>query len=352
MGLGLREQDANADLFVEDAEGNALHERRRPGTANEWLAVTMLAGTYYVRLEAQEAGVSSYMLRYGGKEPDPFAAAYLELLASDPLPPGVTFAGPAPAEPGEPLVSLRGHGGTGDLPDNYVEYAELTSDVSTSQHPGLRVIDTPGDVDWFQVGLSSANDRVYLFEVTGSGANPLTLPKIVGLYRAAYSATNVEMEPDPMPYTEVLGDSRDGNHHTAFLLFDPQHDSDPNPGSPAAEKNARYYIAVTGADGTMGSYSITSYSDRNDDYDYTFGHSATFGRRPGVTVNATTPKGGYINFAGDEDWFSFEASGDNATGSSAAPDSSIPTGNRTAITVRGRSCSTGSWASIKRARSR
>ena len=78
VGLGLRELSADADLIVEDADGNVLHEASRDGTANEWLLVTLLAGTYYVRLEAQEAGSDGYMFRYGVSEPDVGEVARLE----------------------------------------------------------------------------------------------------------------------------------------------------------------------------------------------------------------------------------------------------------------------------------
>ena len=78
VGLGLRRQDANADLFLEDADGNVLYSSTETGTANEWLEVTLLAGTYYVRVEAQEAGENNFKLRYGVTAADPDALAALE----------------------------------------------------------------------------------------------------------------------------------------------------------------------------------------------------------------------------------------------------------------------------------
>ena len=65
VGLGLREQETDADLVVEDADGDVLGASRNAGTANEWMTITLLAGTYYVRLEAQETGVSEFVFRYG-----------------------------------------------------------------------------------------------------------------------------------------------------------------------------------------------------------------------------------------------------------------------------------------------
>ena len=44
VGLGLRRQDADADLVLEDAAGNELHSSANDGTANEWVRKTLLAG--------------------------------------------------------------------------------------------------------------------------------------------------------------------------------------------------------------------------------------------------------------------------------------------------------------------
>ena len=80
VGLGLRQQDANADLYLEDADGNVLYSSTSSGTANEWVRATLLAGTYYVRVEAQEAGRNEYVFRYGVAAPDPDEVARLEQL--------------------------------------------------------------------------------------------------------------------------------------------------------------------------------------------------------------------------------------------------------------------------------
>ena len=78
VALGLRRQDADADLALEDAEGNVLHSSERSGTANEWMRETLPAGTYYVRVEAQEAGANAYVFRYGVGDADPAEVARLE----------------------------------------------------------------------------------------------------------------------------------------------------------------------------------------------------------------------------------------------------------------------------------
>ena len=70
VGLGLRQQDANADLFLEDANGNVLYRSTNAGTDNEVITETLLAGTYYVRVESQAAGVNAHVVRYGVSAPD------------------------------------------------------------------------------------------------------------------------------------------------------------------------------------------------------------------------------------------------------------------------------------------
>ena len=71
VGLGLSEQAADADLLIEDPDGLVLFESRTPGTADESLAADLAAGTYYVRLEAQEAGTGGYTLRYSATHANP-----------------------------------------------------------------------------------------------------------------------------------------------------------------------------------------------------------------------------------------------------------------------------------------
>ena len=69
VGLGLRRLDADADLVLEDEDGNVLSSSRESGTTNEWVGATLVAGTYYARVEAQEAGANAFKLRYGVKAP-------------------------------------------------------------------------------------------------------------------------------------------------------------------------------------------------------------------------------------------------------------------------------------------
>ena len=78
VGLGLRQQDADADLYLEDAHGNVLYRSTTSGTGNERIAQTLLAGTYYLRVESQEGGLNAHVVRYGVSAPDPGALAALQ----------------------------------------------------------------------------------------------------------------------------------------------------------------------------------------------------------------------------------------------------------------------------------
>ena len=74
VGLALRQQETDADLFLEDDEGNALASSESAGTGGEWISTRLAAGTYYVRVEAQEEGDNGYRLRYGVSGVHPNAA--------------------------------------------------------------------------------------------------------------------------------------------------------------------------------------------------------------------------------------------------------------------------------------
>ena len=63
--LALRRQDANGDLYLEDGDGNGLSSSENGGDANESMAESLGAGTYYVRVAARAGGNNNYRLRYG-----------------------------------------------------------------------------------------------------------------------------------------------------------------------------------------------------------------------------------------------------------------------------------------------
>ena len=67
--LGLRQLDKDADLSLEDRDSETLKRSQKEGTANEAIYQLVLEGTYFIRVEAQEAGENRYTLRYGVAEP-------------------------------------------------------------------------------------------------------------------------------------------------------------------------------------------------------------------------------------------------------------------------------------------
>ena len=143
VGLGLRRQDANADLFLEDAEGNVLYSGTEEGTANEWISQTLLAGTYFVRVEAQEEGANEFKLRYGVSAANPAVVAALEQQQQE-----GTDEAPAFAE-GSYAFSLAENtdGGTigvalGAVSATDPENATITYSIEAGDSGGLFAIDS------------------------------------------------------------------------------------------------------------------------------------------------------------------------------------------------------------------
>ena len=66
IDLSLRRQDYDADMFIENADGIVLEpfNSTSDGTATEMILVTLPAGHYFIRVEAQEPGLNAYTLRH------------------------------------------------------------------------------------------------------------------------------------------------------------------------------------------------------------------------------------------------------------------------------------------------
>ena len=65
VAIRLRRQEFDAHLYLEDADGAVLGSSESGSDSNEQIDQTLPAGTYFVRVEAQEAGRNDYRLRYG-----------------------------------------------------------------------------------------------------------------------------------------------------------------------------------------------------------------------------------------------------------------------------------------------
>ena len=69
--LELTQQDKNANLIVEESSGNVLHQSTNSGTADETIEESFTAGSYVVRVVAQEKGQNTYTLQSDVEEPAP-----------------------------------------------------------------------------------------------------------------------------------------------------------------------------------------------------------------------------------------------------------------------------------------
>ena len=131
------------------------------GTANEELPHTLLAGTYYVRIAAQEAGASTYVFRYGVNAPDPDEVARLQAQMETQT--GSEAPQQAPTESGAQQTETS---------------AEYSADTGTAGRvaPGGSIaseIERAGDRDWFAVELVAG--RTYVFDLEGSPTGAGTL---------------------------------------------------------------------------------------------------------------------------------------------------------------------------------
>ena len=167
MTLGLRRQDANADLFLEDADGNVLHSSTKGGTRREEIAATLEAGTYHVRVAARKAGDNDYLLRARAEDPPaPAGAPDPNAQTPDAVPQPTVSASVSEPE-------------GGDLPADTSTTGRLAVGSSATGE-----IATKGDVDWFAVTLEAG--KPYRFDLKGSftGDGTMYMPYLRGIHDA------------------------------------------------------------------------------------------------------------------------------------------------------------------------
>ena len=231
VGLGLRQQDTDADLFIEDADGNVLHSGRNGGTANEWLRETLLPGTYYVRIEAQETGANAYVFRYGVREADPDEVARLEGEAGQveavfvPGPPEAVSPPPGTSQDQDTGPSVSE--GDTDLPNDNTTPGRVAVGGAA-----IGTIEIPYDQDRFAVELVAG--RTYQFDLTGSPGGGGTLPDTY--FRAIY---NSEGRYQSGTYNDNFEGSRDSR-----VTFTPT-------------QSGTYYARVSGDRDEIGSYTLS-----------------------------------------------------------------------------------------------
>lgn len=164
--LTLRRQDADADLHLEDENGNVLHSSTRDGNRNEGIEATLEAGTYYVRVVAQEEGENAYSLRYQSAE-----------LESAPEPDPDPEPQPEAEQPDTPANVPQPKG------------QDLSADTSTQGRVPVDgsvtgELEAGGDRDWFAVELEAG--KTYRIDLKGASTGDGTLahPSLYGFFDA------------------------------------------------------------------------------------------------------------------------------------------------------------------------
>ena len=307
VGLGLRQQDADADLFLEDADGNLLHGSSASGTSNEAIPVTLLAGTYYVRVESREAGVNRHVFRYGVSAPDPDAVAALE--AEEEEGPD-TGQAPSLAQQDHTFVPAENtDGGTNRVsPDAAVDGEQATpqtgseaededfsADTSTSGRVAVGEtatgeVGSSGDRDWFAVELAAG--RSYTINLRGSPTRDGTLrdPLLYGIH-------------DPAGNLIARTTNDDGGHRlNSRVTF-------------TASESGTHYIAAGAFRNRRGTYEVEvtdnspSFAEEGYTFDLAENADGSTERVPLGTVTATDPEGATLayNLVGDSGAFEIGA---------------------------------------------
>ena len=252
--LSLRRQDANADLYLEDADGNVLHSSTKGGTRREEIATALEAGTYYVRVAADETGTNDYLLRARADDPAPAPqqSAGQQRTVSTSVP--------------EPLG--------GDLPANSSTSGQVLVGGSAWGN-----IEQLGDRDWFAVTLEAG--KVYRIDLKGRPTRDGSLrdPYLDGVFDT--DGTRVGATSDD-----------DGEGRNSRAIF-------------TAEASGTYYVAAGGYDGSTsfwgtGTYLLEVTEAVTENLDLAADVSTT------GTVEVGGTATGVLQEEGDHDWFKVE----------------------------------------------
>ena len=65
----LAQQDANANLFLEDANGAVIQSSDNSGTSDDSITTTIDPSTYYIRVDSQQTANNAYVLSYSVTDP-------------------------------------------------------------------------------------------------------------------------------------------------------------------------------------------------------------------------------------------------------------------------------------------
>ena len=148
----------------------------------------------------------------------------------------------------------------------------LTTGVVSVGAGATGVIETRGDIDWFEVTLQAG--RTYRFDLEGSptGQGTLVDPYLRGIYRAD----------GILPRDTDNNDGGEGWNSRVYII---------------PTKSGTYFIAAGAAAAHTGTYRL-SVQEIVDDY------PAAAGAGGAVVVGGSAT--GAVDYAGDEDWFAVE----------------------------------------------
>ena len=249
VSLQLLEQDADADLVLEGADGTVLYSSRESGTTDETLTATLSAGMYYVRVEAREPGANAFELHY-------------EVTASQPPPPTLIFTP-------EELEALALSSSDDDYSQAVGRAGSVTVGGSVTGE-----IETVDDRDWF--AMSFVAGKTYRIKLEGSATGQGTLddPYLRGIFKMDGGDQHGNLIPG-------TGDNDGGTGANSEVLY-------------TATESTTYYVAAGANGSSTGTYKL-SVSEMEDDY---AGGTDTTG-----TVEVEGSVTGDVQFADDRDWF-------------------------------------------------
>ena len=163
----LTEMERNANLFLEDQDGNELASSTETGTANEAIFQELDAGTYYIRVRAMQRGSNIYKLRYRAREIIP------ENVAATGAP---TISGTA--EVGHTLsADTSGISDDNGLTNAQFAYQWLRSDNAISGATGSTYTLTADDEgNTIKVKVSFTDDDGYSETLTSSATDTVEKP--------------------------------------------------------------------------------------------------------------------------------------------------------------------------------
>ena len=146
LGVGLSGMEFNADVYVEDGNGVVLASSTKFANQKEQLTVGLESGTYFVRVEAQQRGSNTYLLKINTAKPDSVTSSFDT----------------------SKLLSMTEEVAARSLPE-----PTCLSKEKISPH---------WDIDWVRVELDEDTDYVIEVRGRGSGEGSLIDPELKGIF--------------------------------------------------------------------------------------------------------------------------------------------------------------------------